>query len=95
MVANFKLSERLRLFVQVAANYKSLTLGDKLPLSIRKQYSWSQTIVIYPESDYDFFTGREVMRILSLAESLNLDSAMSTENGVPVIEITDYSINDK
>ncbi len=95
MVANFKLTEKLRLFVKVASNYRSLTLGEKFPLSIRRRYRWSQSIVIYPEAEYPFFTANEVMCFLSLAKGLDLDSAISSENGLPVIEINDYSIIDK
>lgn len=93
MKSNFQLSAKLRFYLNVACNYKSLTLGVRCPLSIRKQYSWSQSIVIYPEADYDFFTSKEVMRYLSLAESLCLDSSIDVENGLPVITISDYSIN--
>lgn len=95
MNKNFKLSEKLRLYLQVACNYKSMTLGVRCPVSIRRQYSWSQSIVIYPEADYDFFTSKEVMRYLSLAESLCLDSSIDVENGLPVITISDYSIKNK
>lgn len=95
MNTNFKLSEKLRMFLNIACNYKSLTLGNSCPVSIRRHYSCSQSIVIYPEADYDFFTSREVMRYLSLAESLCLDSSIDVENGLPVITISDYSINSK
>ena len=95
MVTDFKLSKKLRLFLKVGASYKVMTLGDKYPVSIRRRYKWSQTIVIYPESDYDIFMGNEVLCFLSLAKGLDLISSVNIENGVPVIEITDYSINDK
>lgn len=95
MVANFELSERLRLFLQVGSRYKVLTLGDKLPVSIRKRYSSSQSIYIYPELDYDFFISNEVMCFFSLAKGLQLDACIRVENGVPVIEISDWSLNDK
>lgn len=94
-MSNFELSERLRLFVQVACNYKSLTLGDKCPVSIRRRYSWSQSIVIYPVDGYDFFTSNEVICYLTLAEGLRLNSSVDIENGFPVITISDYSINSK
>lgn len=95
MNKNFELSKKLRLYLQVACDYKSLTLGNSCPVSIRRRYSWSQSIVIYPEADYNFFTSKEVMRYLSLAESLCLDSSIDVENGLPVITISDYSINSK
>lgn len=94
MNKNFVLSEKLRLFLFVGSNYKVLTLGDRLPVSIRRSYGISQSIVIYPESDYDFFLMNEVMRFLSLAKGLQLDASVTIENGVPVIEVSDYSIND-
>lgn len=95
MNTDFKLSKRLRLYLQVACDFKSLTLGVKCPVSIRRRYSWSQSIVIYPEADYDFFTSKEVMRYLLLAESLCLDSSIDVENGLPVITISDYNIKNK
>lgn len=92
MKSNFDLSEKLRLYLQVACSYRVLTLGVKCPVSIRRQYSWSQSIVIYPEADYNFFTSREVVRYISLADSLCLDSSFDVENGLPVITVSDYNI---
>lgn len=93
MKANFVLTEKLRMFLSVGSNYRVLTLGNRLPVSIRKRYRFSQSIVIYPESDYDFFMMNEVMCFISLAKSLELDATITIENGVPVIEVSDYSIN--
>lgn len=93
MKANFVLTEKLRMFLSVGSNYRVLTLGERLPVSIRKRYRFSQSIVIYPESDYDFFLWNEVMCFLSLAKSLELDASITIENGVPVIEVSDYSLN--
>lgn len=95
MKANFNLSDTLRLFLSIGSSYEYLTLGARLPVSIRKRYSFSQAIVIYPVEPYDFFMCNEVMRFLSLAKGLELDAAITIENGVPVIEITDYNISDK
>lgn len=95
MNKNFELTEKLRMYLNIACNYRSLTLGNRCPVSIRRRYSWSQSMVIYPEADYDFFTSKEVMRYLSLAESLCLDVSIDVENGLPVITISDYSINGK
>lgn len=95
MKSNFELSVKLRMYLDVACNYKSFALGNRCPVSIRRRYSWSQSIVIYPEADYDFFTSKEVMRYLSLAESLCLDSSIDVENGLPIITISDYSIKSK
>lgn len=93
MNENFVLSERLKLFLQVACNYKCLTLGERFPVSIRRSYTYSQSIYIYPESDYSFFTYNEVMCFMSLAKGLNLESFVEIENGVAVIKISDYTIN--
>lgn len=90
----FELSKSLRLFLSLGSNHKFLRLGKNLPVSIRKRYTFSQSIVIYQERDYDFFTAREIQYLMSLAESLVLDFSVTAENGVPVIEITDYNIND-
>lgn len=95
MKSNFELSEKLRLYLQVACDYRHFKLGDRCPVSIRRRYSWSQSMIIFPEAGYDFFTSKEVMCYLSLAESLCLDSSIDVENGLPVITITDYSINSK
>ena len=93
MKANFVLTERLRMFLSVGSRYRVLTLGNRLPVSIRKRYRFSQSIVIYPESDYDFFMMTEVMCFISLAKGLELDATVTIENGVPVIEVSDNSIN--
>lgn len=95
MNTDFKLSKRLRLYLQVACVYRALTLGVKCPVSIRRQYSWSQSIVIYPEADYNFFTSREVLCYVSLANGLDLESSIDVENGLPVITISDYNIKNK
>lgn len=95
MNKNLILSEKLRMFLSVGSHYRVLTLGDRLPVSIRRRYKFSQSIVIYPESDYDFFLMNEVMCFISLAKGLELDASVTIENGVPVIEISDYSLNDK
>lgn len=94
MNKNFVLSEKLRMFLSVGSNYRVLTLGDRLPVSIRKRYRFSQSIVIYPETDYDFFMMNEVLCFISLAKVLELHATVTIENGVPVIEVSDYSIND-
>ena len=93
MKANFNLSAKLRLFLSIGSSYRVLTLGARLPVSIRKRYRFSQVIVIYPEEPYNFFMCNEVMCFLSLAKGLELDASVTIENGVPVIEIADYTIN--
>lgn len=93
MKANFILSEKLRLFLSLGSSHKFLSLGMKFPVSIRKRYSFSQTMMIYQESGFDFFTMRELHYFMSLADSLGLSFYVTVENGVPVIEISDYTIN--
>lgn len=95
MNSKFELTEKLKLFLSVGTNYKVITLGDRLPVSIRKRYSSSQSIYIYPESDYDFFISNEVMCFFSLAKGLQLDANIRVENGVPVIEVSDWIFNEK
>lgn len=95
MKSNFELSEKLRLYLQVACDYRAMTLGVKCPVSIRRRYSWSQSIVIYPEASFDFFTSREVLCYVSLANGLGLDSTIDVENDLPVITISDYNIKSK
>lgn len=92
-MSNFELSSRLRLFLSIAVQGRCSFIGSKCPVSIRKRYTFSQSLVIYPESDYSFFTANEVMSFISLANDFNLDAFVETENGVAVIKISDYSIN--
>lgn len=94
MNKNFVLSEKLRLFITIGSRYRVLTLGNRLAVSIRRRYSYSQSIYIYPESGYNFFLRSEVMCFISLANGLELDAYVTIENGLPVIEVTDNSIKD-
>lgn len=89
-MSNFKLSEKLRLFISLAAERRNHDVGVRCPVSIRKRYSFSQKIIIYPEADYQFFVHSKIMRILSLADTLGLESFVCSENGLPVIEICEY-----
>lgn len=93
-MSNFELSSKLRLFLSLSAENLLNSLGEKLPVSIRKRYSCSQTMVIFPEAEYQFFVRSEMTRLFSLADVLGLDAIVSCENGVPVIEITDYDVNE-
>lgn len=95
MNSKFKLSEKLRLFLSIGSSHMFLSLGVRFPVSIRKRYTFSQTIVIYQEFDYNFFTAREIRYLMSIAISLDLDFSVTAENGLPVVEITDYNVNDK
>lgn len=94
-MSNFELSAKLRLFLSLAADRGSVKVGVKCPVSVRKRYRFAQTIVIYPEAEYNFFTWREVQGCFSVVDVLGLDCCVSVENGLPVLEISDYSINSK
>ena len=50
-------------------------------------------MVIYPEANCVFFTAREIRYYMSLAEALDLDFDVTAENGVAVLEIVDYNVN--
>lgn len=95
MNKNFVLSEKLRLYLSIGSSHKFLTLGVRFPVSIRRRYTFTQSIVIYQEFNYDFFTAREIRYLMSIAVSLDLDFSITVENGLPVVEITDYNINNK
>lgn len=95
MNANFELLGKLKLYLEVASNYKALTLGVKCPVSIRRRGRFSQDIVIYPEAGYDFFIHDEVLCYVSLAKGLGLDASIEVENGLPVIVIAEYDFKKK
>ena len=89
-MSNFELSSRLRLFLQLATQYEYHYIGVKCPVSIRRRYSSSQSLVIYPENEYDFFSAREIEKTLVLVNALDLAVMVSAENGLPIMEVTDY-----
>ena len=89
-MANFNLTPALRQFLDVTAKSSRDYVGEKLYVSIRKRYQWSQTIVLFPEDGYNFLMGNEVQFILNAAQVLYLDVCVRVENGLPVIEVTDY-----
>lgn len=88
-MSDFELSAKLRLYLQLAIENHCPDIGVKCPVSVRKRYSWSQSMVIYPEAGFQFFSYSEVWRYITLANSLGLESFVSSENGLPVIEITE------
>lgn len=89
MGVSFKLSEPLRIFLNIGSSDSVCALGDKLPVSIRKRNHFSQSLIIYPECGYSFFSSFEVRYLLSYAANLRLDAFVSFENGLPVIQISD------
>lgn len=90
----FELSKSLRLFLSLGVNHRFLRLGNRFPVSIRRRYTFSQSIVIYPQSGYRFFTVNDIRFLMSLAESLDLDFLVTAENGVVVVEISDYNVSE-
>lgn len=92
-MSNFELSSRLRLFLSIAVQGRCSFIGSRCPVSILQRYTFSQDIVIYPEAQYQFFTGREVHSVFTLADALGLACYVSCRSGVPVIEISDYIKN--
>lgn len=89
-MANFKLVPALRQFVNAQVNSPRPLIGDKLPISIQKRYTGYQTIVIFPEDGYNFFSSREVVRILTFAEVFNCEVFILSNGDVPTIEVTSY-----
>ena len=94
-MSNFDLTPALRQFVSLAAANRRFGFGDKFPVSIRRRYSFSQTLYVFPDGDYSFFMGKEIVRIFMLAEALNLEVLISSLGSVPVIEIADYNMEGK
>lgn len=91
-MANLSLTPKLRQLVSVLVKAPRIGVGDKLPISIRQKFLYSQTIVIFPEDGYICFTSTEFSRILHLAEVYGCDVLFCVRGDVPVIEITDYSL---
>lgn len=90
---NFMLSDKLSLFLKIEAGFQFPYLGEKLPVSIQQRYSISQSIRIFPERDYSFFSLSEIQRIEWIVKSLELSLAIRSYRNVPVIEITEYFNN--
>lgn len=90
MKSNFKLTPSLKHFLKIGANSKYIQIGIMYPVSIRMRYTYSQSIEIFPNGDYDFWMANEVSRILELAKVLSLTASVKSRNNVVVIEVTDY-----
>ena len=90
-MANFNLTPVLRQFLDVSAKSSREYIGEKLYVSIRQRHLYSQTIVLFPEDSYNFMMGNEVQFVLNVAQILSLEVVVRVENGLPVIEVTDYS----
>lgn len=90
VMANFELLPALRQFVDVLVNDRRPIVGEKLPISIRRQYEYGQTIVLFPEDGYDFFVSGEFERILVCAKVFNCCVVFASRAGVPVIEVSSW-----
>jgi hypothetical protein len=89
----FKLSEKLRMFLMIENGFRHPYLGTKLAVSIRANFGYTQSLWIFPQAGYNCITVYEFERLLWIAKSLDLDISIISRNGVPVIEIEDYSVN--
>lgn len=94
-MVDFSLSPKLAQFVAIGSSSLLFGLGERYPISIRRKYSFSQTICLFPDSDFNFFTGSEVVRLYELAHVLELDFIVYPHGSVVCVEITDYDLNSK
>lgn len=90
-MADFTLSRKLRLFLQIENGFMFPLLGEKLPVSVGRKRFYGQTLCIFPHDGYNFFSSREVERLTWIANSLQLELCIFSKCSSPVIEITDYS----
>lgn len=89
-MANFELVPALRQFVNAMVNSPRPLIGDKLPISIRRQYKHGQTIVLFPEDGYNMFVSGEFERIMVCAKVFNCDVVFTSRGCVPVIEVSSW-----
>lgn len=89
-MADFTLSRKLRLFLQIENGFSYPFLGERLPVSVGRKRFYGQTLSIYPHDGYNFFTSKEVERLTWIANSLQLYLCIFSNCNCPVIEITDY-----
>lgn len=92
---DFSLSQKLAQFVAIGSSSLLLGLGEKYPISIRRKYSFSQSICIFPDSGYNFFMANEIVRLNALANVLDLECVVYPHGSVVCVEITDYSLISK
>lgn len=89
-MANFELVPALRQFVNAMVNSPRPLIGDKLPISIHQRYPGHQTIVIFPEDGYSFFSSREFYRILTFAEVFDCEVYIHSYGDIPTIHVDSY-----
>lgn len=90
-MADFTLSRKLRLFLQIENEFSFPFLGERLPVSVGRKRFCGQALFIYPQDGYKFFSSKEVERLIWIANSLQLYLCIFSNCSSPVIEITDYS----
>ena len=87
---SFELTPALARFVDFGCSTTFARLGVVFPVSIGMRFSWCQSIKIFPQDGFSFFTFEELRRFHTLAEVNNLVFAIRSFHGVPVIEVSDY-----
>lgn len=88
----FSLSTRMRAFLEADAMHSFPVIGYRLPVSIRKQYSNTCKLWIFPEDGFDFFMGSEVAVIFDLAKCFDLSVSVHPLGDVVIIEVSDYNL---
>lgn len=89
-MSDLQLSPRLREFINYSQRFFPCDLGERYPISIRKKYSFSQSILIFPDEGYNFFMGSELSRFISIANDMRLNLCVCPHYDIVVIEVTDY-----
>lgn len=88
-MADFTLSRKLRLFLQIENGFRFPYLGEKLPVSVSRKMFYGQSLYIYPQDRYNFFSSKEVERLTWIANSLQLGLWICSRCDNPLIEIHD------
>lgn len=90
VMADFSLIPQLRQLVDVLVSAPNCKVGDGLPISIWRRFSYSQTIVIFPEDGYNFFMPTEINCILAFVEIYKCSAIITAIGDIPVVKITAY-----
>ena len=92
-MSKFSLSPHLRSFLSVSSQKRNPLLGYRLPISIVAGYSVAKQIRVFPENGYDFFLGREISDIYTLADFFDLSVYTRRSDNSVIIIVSDYSID--
>lgn len=90
-MAKFTLLRQLRLFIRMDNDFRYPLLGEKLPVSVGCRTSLGQSVYIYPQDGYSFFTSSEVERIICIAKSLQMHYAIYSDGNNPIIKVSCYN----